>query len=443
MSLPALSRLLHDGRPDGAIVALRRGQALDFGQFRAAAVAVAAGCAGRSRVALVCEDGFLFAAGLIGVLLSGAEVVLPPNGLPGTLDVLAGGYDCVFDDAAILAAVGRRSEDMPPPVPIDAEAALVTFFTSGSTGAPKCVTRSLAMLEHEIAAIDAAIGGLPGDGAVLSTVSHQHLYGLTFRLLWPLAAGRPFHIETLQVWETVIAAGPGRGVLIASPAHLSRLGGLTKLPADQQPSAIFSAGAPLSAADAGLARDILGVLPTEIFGSTESGAVATRRQAVGGEEWTLLPGVTLRLEDDDTASFAAPQIADWVGTGDVVAISETGIRFLGRRDGVLKIEGKRVSLAEIESGLTALPLVDQAAAVLLPGNPAKLAAVVVPSEAGRALLDVEGSFRFGRRLARLLAPRLEPMGRPKRWRFVASMPQRHLGKRDLPALAALFAEGGA
>ena len=40
MSLIALSRLLHDGPPDQSVVALRRGQALDFGQFRAAAAAV-------------------------------------------------------------------------------------------------------------------------------------------------------------------------------------------------------------------------------------------------------------------------------------------------------------------------------------------------------------------------------------------------------------------
>ena len=240
--------------------------------------------------------------------------------------------------------------------------------------------------------------------------------------------------------ETVIAARPGGGVVISSPAHLSRLGGLTPLTEGWRPSAVFSAGAPLSAVDALVVRDVLGVLPTEIFGSTESGAVATRRQIVGGEAWTLLPGVTLRVESDDTASFASPQVAGWITTGDVVDATAQGIRFLGRRDGVLKIEGKRVSLAEIENGLTALKLVDQAAAVLLPGKPAKLAAVVVPSEAGRTLLATEGSFRFGRRLARLLASQLEPMGRPKRWRFVSSLPQRHLGKRDLQALAALFAE---
>jgi acyl-coenzyme A synthetase/AMP-(fatty) acid ligase len=441
MSLSVLSRLLHEGRPERAAVATRRNRTIDFGEFRLLALAVAAACVGRSRVALVCEDGFVCAAGFLGGLLGGAEVVLPPNGLPRTLDSLPGGYDCLLDDAAILAAPGHCSAAMPLAGPIDAQAAQVTFFTSGSTGAPKSVTRSLAMLEHEIAAIDAAFGGLPGHGAVLSTVSHQHLYGLTFRLLWPLAAGRAFDAETLQVWESVIAAGLAQGVLIASPAHLSRLGGLTALPAAHQPAAIFSAGAPLSAADALAVREILGVLPTEIFGSTESGAVATRRQVRGGEAWRLLPGVTLCIEADGTAAFAASQTAGWVATGDLVTIDETGVRFLGRRDGVLKIEGKRVSLAEIEAGLLDLPLVDQAAAVLLPGKPARLAAAVVLTEMGQALLDAEGSFRFGRRLARLLAPRLEPMGRPKRWRFVAALPQRQLGKRDEPALAALFTDG--
>ena len=272
MSLMALHRMLLDRQDAAAVIAWRRGKALDFGQLRAAAAAVAAKCVGRKRVALICEDAFLFTAGLFGVLMAGAELVLPPNCLPGTLDALADSVELVIDDAFIIQAASERSIWAAPIQPIDADAAQITFFTSGSTGVPKRVTRSLAMLQHEILAINRAFGGLPGRGTILSTVSHQHLYGLTFRLLWPLASGRAFNAETLLVWETVMAADPGGGVVVSSPAHLSRLGGLPTLEAASRPSAVFSAGAPLAAADAQLVNKVLGALPIEIFGSTESGA---------------------------------------------------------------------------------------------------------------------------------------------------------------------------
>jgi acyl-coenzyme A synthetase/AMP-(fatty) acid ligase len=104
------------------------------------------------------------------------------------------------------------------------------------------------------------------------------------------------------------------------------------------------------------------------------------------------------------------------------------------------VEGKRVSLAEVESALTALPEIQEAAVLLLPGPPVRLAAAVVPRAAGWQALEAQGHFRFGRDLAHSLAPRMESSGRPKLWRFVEALPRRHMGKRDAGALAALFAD---
>jgi len=53
------------------------------------------------------------------------------------------------------------------------------------------------------------LGKLP----VISTVSHQHIYGLLFRLLWPFSSGRVFQLATHTYPEHLLQAlmtdGPG------------------------------------------------------------------------------------------------------------------------------------------------------------------------------------------------------------------------------------------
>ncbi len=425
-----LPRLLSDGRPDDQVVALRHGKAQSFGRFRAEVAGAAAQMAGCRRAALVCRDSYAFAVGFFGLLHAGAEIVLPPNGQPGTLASLSGQFDRLLGDELLEAPTADAAFPC-----LDAERLRIDFFTSGSTGAPKRVTRSLGMLDREVATYDA----LWAAGPVVATVTHQHVYGLTFRLLWPLAAGQPFAAETHEVWETLLAALPAAAVVVSSPAHLGRLAGLRPLRPEGRPSLIFSAGAPLAAAAATEAATILGCLPTEIFGSTETGAFATRRQHLGDEPWRLLPGNHMRIDADGRLAQRSPYVEDWLHSGDLVEPVADGFRFRGRADRVAKIEGKRISLAEIEAALLRLPWVDAAAAVLLPGQPPRLVAAVVPSPQGRERLAALGGFRFGRLLRGGLADTQEPAGMPRRWRFVEALPQQPMGKRRDADVMALFA----
>jgi acyl-coenzyme A synthetase/AMP-(fatty) acid ligase len=403
---------------------------IPFGRFRTEVAGLAATLTGCESAALVCRDSYAFAVGLFALLQVGAEVVLPPNGQPGTLAGLAGSFERLIDDGVVAGA---------PPLdaalaPIDPEAK-IAFFTSGSTGQPQRVVRTLRMLEREVATFEAQWGAALGRVPVLATVSHQHLYGLSFKILWPLFAGRPFDPVTHEVWESLLAVLPAGAVVISSPAHLGRLAGIAPLAEAARPAAIFSAGAPLSATAAAEALAILGRLPTEIFGSTETGAVATRRQASGDEDWSFLPGHRFVSQAEGRLCLHSPYSGDAVETADRVEPRPNGFRFLGRADRVVKIEGKRVGLAEVEAALVGLPWVEAAAVVALP----RLAAAVVLTAEGRAQLAALGGFRFGRLLRQELAPTLDPAACPKQWRFVEALPSAAMGKRRDGDVAALFA----
>src|SRR5690606_36931002 len=101
----------------------------------------------------------------------------------------------------------------------------ITFFTSGSTGGAKPVRKTLAALQAEAAAIEQILGRVvPASAEIVATVSHQHVYGLAFRLCWPLATSRVFSASTHEIWETALAELRPGAALISSPAHLERLG---------------------------------------------------------------------------------------------------------------------------------------------------------------------------------------------------------------------------
>ena len=291
MSYLPLSHLLACGRPDDYPVALTEGNILSFGEFRSdvlhnAYILESIGC---RRGALVCQDSYWFAVGLFALLHTGAAVVMLPNGRPGTLESLSGEYDLLLSDGTegqtetICLESNQgwpRSSDIDPIAGFDASDAIIDCYTSGSAGMPKRVPKAVLLLEREVAVLDDLWRTQIGMGPVLSTVSHQHIYGLTFKLLWPLCTGRPFVGSTHQHWEAIAADMYPDRTLVTSPAHLSRLGGLDAIAFDRRPSMVFSAGAPLPESAASMAKAILGTAVTEIFGSTETGAIATR-QATG------------------------------------------------------------------------------------------------------------------------------------------------------------------
>src|SRR6185295_2464042 len=95
-------------------------------------------------------------------------------------------------------------------------------------------------------------------------------------------------------------------------------------------------------------------------------------------------------------------------------------RLKGRLDRVAKIEGKRVSLPELESGLRRHPWVLDAAVVPLAGARERLGAVVVLREPAR--LREQGRRRLVAELREALLERFDRVLVPRHWRFPERLP---------------------
>ncbi|WP_257978467.1 AMP-binding protein, partial [Aeromonas salmonicida] len=315
----------------------------------------------------------------------------------------------------------------------------ITLFSSGSTGEPKAIPKAWPQLEAELRVQMALWGQALADTRVLASVSHQHIYGLLFRILLPLALGRPFDRRSIDYPEQ-LAVQTAPWVLIASPAFLSRLD--PAIPAAGC-RLIVSSGGPLQPRDAHQARALLGQLPVEIFGSSETGGIGWRQRHQVQTPWTTLPGVEVRVGSDQGLLLCSPFLAEdgWLACADRILMTGAGFELLGRQDRVIKLEEKRISLDEVEARLQALPEVELAAVLPLhQGQRQILGAVLVLSEVGAARWTELGQGRFLLALRQQLRPRLEPVALPRSLRRVDQMPLNAQGKRPWPQLKELFDE---
>jgi acyl-coenzyme A synthetase/AMP-(fatty) acid ligase len=393
---------------------------------------------------LIATDNPLnFAVLLIALLHAGKQIVIPPNSQPGTLEQLDKAFDAIADEQTQLP----RETDSEPTTQIDPDTAIIDIYTSGSTGEPKQIRKTLTQFEVEVASLESLWGNTLGQACIVASAPHYHFYGLLFRLFWPLSAGRPFDAITCTYPDTLSArlALFGDTALISSPALLTRLPELVPLASlHPTPKLIFSSGGPLPAAAAAEFHRQLGQAPTEVFGSTETGGIAWRRQE-GDDTWTPMPGIHVGSNPDGALSLRSPYLLEstpW-RMDDAVELLPDG-RFLlrGRLDRTVKIEEKRLSLPDMEARLAAHPWVAAAAAVALPGRRQSIGAVAILNAEGRQQLSAIGRRETGLALRRHLGAHFDAVLLPRRWCFPEQLPINERGKLTQASLSALFPNAG-
>jgi acyl-coenzyme A synthetase/AMP-(fatty) acid ligase/3-hydroxymyristoyl/3-hydroxydecanoyl-(acyl carrier protein) dehydratase len=407
--------------------------------------------------ALYLDDSLEFAAALLGAWQAGKTVWLTADTVEASCAALAGSVDGFIGAfPAALAPLALPAAATPSFLPLralDLDACALVVHTSGSTGAAQAIPKRLSQLASEVAVLEQMFGAQVHGTSVVATVSHQHIYGLLFRVLWPLCAGRPLYCASAVYPEQLAAMlGQRPAILVGSPAHLKRLPEhLDWSAARSHVRAIFSSGGPLPEDSALACKALLGSAPAEVYGSSESGGVAWRRResAGGPAAWQPFPNVAWRVARDTGAlEVRSPHLPDdgWMTLADRAAAAEGG-RFdvLGRVDRIVKIEEKRVSLDALERALAASPLVAEARVIATDvradagqGGRTQLAAIAVLTAQGRELLARDGKLSVNRALRALLAGTAPAVALPRRWRYPAQLPYNTQGKTTHAALLALL-----
>lgn len=394
------------------------------------------------RYALYSESAYPFAVILTALLQAGKEAWIPGNNRPGTAQELqqfgcrligdwTGNIPFDYQLDVITDAINTLSD-------IDSTTCRFVLFTSGSTGEPKPVTKHLKQLEAEIAVLEQCWGARLMKAEVFSTVSHQHIYGLLFRVLWPLAAGRCFHSAIYLNPEQLAKNMNGKPACwIASPAHLKRLDEASPWQALARLTAIFSSGSALDVFARQQIEQSCRQQVIEIYGSTETGGIAWKDQDSG---WTLFSGLTLRINNGQSR-LISPYLAEdsmYPLEDRITMLADGRFTLNGRADRIVKIEEKRLSLMELEQRLTENPQVQAAHSFVITQGRDRVSVAVELTESGWRALAEQGRKPIITDLRATLQPWFEAVLMPKKWLFINKMPLTAEGKIDQHLLRSLL-----
>ena len=313
------------------------------------------------------DDASLFACAVLAAWHAGARVLLLPN-LAAENRLWAAGEAEIwltddaahpaFSDGLNIADIKAWLAQMPSEYAVDAadwrlpENVEACLKTSGSSGSAQVVVKTLAQMQAEALALGQVLPFAHARAVSVGSVSPQHLYGFTFRFAVPLTLGWPLSRLQQLYPETLLAetAAHRQSVWIASPALLNRLGEARNWQALQgKIGGIVSAGGALPQATADLLA-ACAVRPFEIYGSTETGVIASRQHETA---WQCLPEVQIGQNDAGALWGQSPWSAGRQQTADVIEPQANGFALLGRADRIIKFEDKRVSLVQIEHDLLA------------------------------------------------------------------------------------------
>ena len=393
----------------------------------------------------LCRDRYWFAVALFAAIARGTLSVLPSSAAPETIAELLREHPdlvCLGDQPSIPhklpylqapAICGESVRTGTPAVPrIPAEQLIMHVYTSGSTGKPQRHPKTFGRICQCAAAEASRMWSIAGGPcSVLGTVPFQHMYGLESTIFLPLLGGGQLS-SRLPFFPADVAAAldelPAPVLLVTTPFHLRKL-----LDSDiplPPVAATVSATAPLPQELAAETETRLGAPMIEIYGSTETGQIATR-QPTQQSEWQLYDGIALSQEHGITTAsgghLEGPQRLN-----DVLELCGPAcFRLLGRNSDMVNVVGKRSSLSFLNQLIAGLPGVRDGVFCIPQADAehkvSRLAAFVVAPELRTQ--DIHAA----------LLQQVDPVFLPRPIVFLDTLPRDGNGKISAAAMAELIA----
>ncbi|MEE9331582.1 MAG: AMP-binding protein [Methylophilaceae bacterium] len=393
----------------------------------------------------LCSDRYHFSVGLAAAITTNKVSLLPATRTPEMAEqLLAYAPDtfCLTDNEICALALPQLQYptlsstlgsvlEVPS---INKNQLIATVFTSGSTGTPLPHNKSWGALVQCVKIEAKRIGLLDESVApttLIGTVPPQHMYGFESSVLMAWQSGHAlshthpfFPVDICQA----IAEVPSPRVLISTPVHLRAL--LDAELTIPETACVLSATAPLSSTLAVETETRCNAPLIEIYGSTETGEIATRR-TTNTSEWHLFDGISLSKVDgyvyaDGGHISSATRIND-----KIEFVSDTHFLLHGRLTDMINIAGKRHSLASLNHQLTIIPGVLDGT-FYMPSEEShthvtRLAAFVVstPETSTKQILSV-------------LRKHLDPVFIPRPLWLVDKLPRNSTGKLPRPVLQDLY-----
>jgi len=405
-------------------------------------------------VCLAAEERSVVAAALLAALASGTVLLLPHSFSKQALLQMqeTTGFTAAVVDVERELPQGTEllSCKLPCDMPhfpsdqrvlfqgssINPDTELLRIFTGGSTGTPKIWSKTAGNIFGE-ALYMASRYQISDRDRIVSTVSPYHIYGLLFSVVIPLVTSAAVLAEAPFFPAEIVACVTEQEatLLVSVPAHYRVVKDRT---VGTSLRLAFSSAGMLPKEDglAFSAANTIGVV--EVYGSTETGGLATRDRSTGQEFFSPLAPVGYQIRDQRLyvqSPFLSPDLAlnedGYFLSGDRVK-KEGSAEFSlhGRADAITKVAGIRVDLDEVLDLLQSQPGVKEC--VVLPLDD-------TGGRSNRIVALVRGADADINQIKTTMSEVLETAALPKRIMVVSVIPVTPSGKYDREAICRLFA----
>lgn len=370
--------------------------------------------------------------------------------------------DAPADDPASLAA---RTAGLPLGRPPGEAAGQRRMYTSGTTGKPKAVERTITGRTSADAArfwVDRAEAyGLDQEAGVYLSVAPLYHAGPSSYVEQAIELGQT--VVLLRKWNAADAVAAIRRHAVTWVYLVPlMMQDLLRLPADERlvPSleVVFHTAAPCPPAVKRAMIDWVGPILVEIYGGTEGSCTV-----IDSEQWLAHPGsvgralrnVTIEIRDDDgallpvgeigniyfengalafvyagdAAKTASSRIGNAVTLGDIGYLDDEGFLYLCDRQADVVISGGvNIYPAEVEHALTEIPWILDACVIGLPDShwgESLHAVVILDPASAEAGADADATTE---RIIENLRDRVAGFKVPRSYEFVPTLPYSESGK---------------
>jgi len=319
---------------------------------------------------------------------------------------------------------------------IDPDAELLRLFTGGTTGTPKSWSKTADNLFSEAFYLSEKYK-ITSQDLIVATVSPYHIYGLLFSVLLPLLSSATVVAETPSFPGEIINSVQSNGatIFVSVPVHYRILKG--RRTSDNSLRLAFSSAGMLDQTDNEDFCKQNGIPVVEVYGSTETGGIATRIRCQKELAFYPFDTVTWKVVDEELyvcSTHLGPGLErgndGFFIANDRVEIAQSGSFLLkGRSDTVTKVGGKRVDLGLIQETIKKQSGVEDCLVLSIAesgGRENMIAALVQPETINIKELRAK------------IASQLEPYAHPRFLKKTARFPLTASGKYDLAAIKQLF-----
>jgi long-chain acyl-CoA synthetase len=298
------------------------------------------------------------------------------------------------------------------------DAAAIVLYTNDSSGNPKGVLRTDENLEAAAVQTAKALE-VTAEDRILTTVPLFHSYGFDCGLALALRYGATLYLEDEVAPKRIVKLLREQEINVL-PGTPGLYAGLAKLPTAKalkvKKPRYLSAGSPLAEATAEAFKARWGIRIVPLYHTTETSTIACdKKEPRPGSVGKVIEGVDVRVGNGDDPAGEAGAIwvksksvarrsmpamrargdlvpvggvddKGWLRTGDIGHFDKTGRIYLtGREDQLVKVDGKRVALGEVQECLESFAKVQQAQVRVITdplGGPMVVASVVVMGKCG-------------------------------------------------------------